>query len=355
MPRDASGNYTLPAGNPVITDTTITADWANQTLEDIRAALQDSLSRSGDGGMLTSFRFNDGSKAAPGIAFTNEPSTGIYRAAGGVLRIAVQGSDILQFDAAMQIQAYVAGHWVPISQQGHEHTSADVTDFAVAALAACQSALDTKADSNHGHTGVYAALTGAVFTGAVAVSPGTGGGIFVVNGDSQFPQVQLQVNGVPRAKFAVNASTGAVIFQRLAANGTTVESSLELGIGASTLTGTLELTGPTEASHAVTRAYMEGQGYLTDIPADSITAAKINWAGALSETVLPVNGTIDFTEGIYFVLSSLELDAQRYAADPRSASGFTCGTVVSFGTGAQATRLTNNNIASATVSWRKLV
>lgn len=44
MPRDASGTYTLPAGNPVVTLTTVSSTWANDTLSDIAAALTASLS-----------------------------------------------------------------------------------------------------------------------------------------------------------------------------------------------------------------------------------------------------------------------------------------------------------------------
>jgi len=35
MPRNSSGVYTLPAGNPVVTDTVIDVDWANPTMEDV--------------------------------------------------------------------------------------------------------------------------------------------------------------------------------------------------------------------------------------------------------------------------------------------------------------------------------
>lgn len=46
MPRDINDVYTLPAGNPVISDTIISTDWANSTLEDIAQALTDSLDKS---------------------------------------------------------------------------------------------------------------------------------------------------------------------------------------------------------------------------------------------------------------------------------------------------------------------
>lgn len=47
MPRDIFGNYTLPAGNPVVTATIIATSWANNTLNDIATALTNSLSIDG--------------------------------------------------------------------------------------------------------------------------------------------------------------------------------------------------------------------------------------------------------------------------------------------------------------------
>jgi hypothetical protein len=50
MPR-SSGTYTLPAGNPVVTGTTITSTWANTTLSDIATALTGSVATDGTSGM----------------------------------------------------------------------------------------------------------------------------------------------------------------------------------------------------------------------------------------------------------------------------------------------------------------
>jgi len=47
MSRNGSGTYTLPAGNPVVTGTTIASTWANNTLTDIASALTDSLAADG--------------------------------------------------------------------------------------------------------------------------------------------------------------------------------------------------------------------------------------------------------------------------------------------------------------------
>lgn len=97
MPRDINGNYTLPAGNPVVSHETIESNWANTTLPDIAQALTGSLSRNGNGGMLVPFRFVDGSVNAPGITFQNEPTSGIYRAGLNDIRLSLITQDIIKF------------------------------------------------------------------------------------------------------------------------------------------------------------------------------------------------------------------------------------------------------------------
>ena len=47
MSRNGSGTYNLPAGNPVVTNTTISSTWANNTLSDIAAALTGSIASDG--------------------------------------------------------------------------------------------------------------------------------------------------------------------------------------------------------------------------------------------------------------------------------------------------------------------
>lgn len=95
MPRNSSGNYSLPAGNPVVGGTTITATWGNTTMQDVATALTDSLSRSGDGGMLASLELASGTISAPGLTWGTESTSGLYRAAAGDFRWAIGGLDIL--------------------------------------------------------------------------------------------------------------------------------------------------------------------------------------------------------------------------------------------------------------------
>lgn len=86
MSRNSSGTYTLPAGNPVVTGTTITSSWGNSTMSDIANALTDSLSRSGLGSMTAGLRLADGTSALPGLTWGTELTSGVYRAGSGDFR-----------------------------------------------------------------------------------------------------------------------------------------------------------------------------------------------------------------------------------------------------------------------------
>lgn len=96
MPRNGSGIYSLPSGNPVVAGATIEAAWANTTLTDVANELTNSLSRDGNGGMLAPFRVADGSVSVPGLAFTNETNTGLYRAGSGEMWLTVGGIAVAQ-------------------------------------------------------------------------------------------------------------------------------------------------------------------------------------------------------------------------------------------------------------------
>lgn len=94
MPRDGTGTYTLPAGNPVASGTIITSEWANTTMTDIAVALTDSLDRNGRGGMLAPFGFADGNLQNPGSTWINEPTSGQYRVASGDVRMGILGTPV---------------------------------------------------------------------------------------------------------------------------------------------------------------------------------------------------------------------------------------------------------------------
>ena len=100
MPRDPSGNYELPHGNPVVTGTVISSTWANPTVADLAQAITESLDRYGRGGMLAPFKFADGQASAPSMTFDAEPLSGFYRAGQYDIRLAIFGQDVLRFTPA---------------------------------------------------------------------------------------------------------------------------------------------------------------------------------------------------------------------------------------------------------------
>lgn len=96
MPRNSAGVYSLPAGNPVVTGTVISSTWANTTLADIGNELTQSLDRSGDGGMLAGLQLFSGTIGAPGLTWSAETTSGLYRSAAGDFRWAIGGADKFQ-------------------------------------------------------------------------------------------------------------------------------------------------------------------------------------------------------------------------------------------------------------------
>jgi hypothetical protein len=106
--------YTVPAGaltwaSPAPGDTLSISGW-NALLADIVAALSQSLRRDGGGTMSGQFKADNGSAAAPGIAFASDTSSGLYRQAANVHRYSIAGVDVLEITAtALKIK--VGANW----------------------------------------------------------------------------------------------------------------------------------------------------------------------------------------------------------------------------------------------------
>lgn len=115
MPRDANGNYTLPAGNPVVTQTNISSAWANDTMSDMGTEMTDSLSRSGKGGMTGPFPIVDSQGGVPGLSFTAEPTTGIKREGAGDMRAQVLGVDKMRWTSGGDAEVYRNAAWNPVA------------------------------------------------------------------------------------------------------------------------------------------------------------------------------------------------------------------------------------------------
>jgi len=100
MPRNGSGVYTLPASNPVIDGTVIDVNWANPTMSDIAAQLNNVYTRDGLLGPTGPFRVLDGLVSNPGLGFSSETNLGMYRPATSVLAFAAGGAKQFSVDSS---------------------------------------------------------------------------------------------------------------------------------------------------------------------------------------------------------------------------------------------------------------
>lgn len=90
MSRNGSGVYSLPAGNPIVTQTTISSSWANNTMNDLAAAMTDSVAADGQTPMTGDLDLNTNkiiNLADPTLAqdavTINFLQTGTYTVNGG--------------------------------------------------------------------------------------------------------------------------------------------------------------------------------------------------------------------------------------------------------------------------------
>ena len=92
MSRNGTGTYSLPAGvNPVVPNTTIDVGWANTTMNDVAAALTQSVASDGQTPMTGALKLTDGTVGAPALTFNSEATTGIFRPTTNVLAFSAGG------------------------------------------------------------------------------------------------------------------------------------------------------------------------------------------------------------------------------------------------------------------------
>jgi hypothetical protein len=96
--RGGTGTYSLYA-SPVVSGTTISSTYWNNTLADLATEITDSLSRSGKGGMLAPLALTVGSVTAPSIYFSGDTNTGIYTTFADDLAITAGGVKAIEFGA----------------------------------------------------------------------------------------------------------------------------------------------------------------------------------------------------------------------------------------------------------------
>jgi hypothetical protein len=91
MSRNGSGVYSLPAGNPVVTGTTISSSWANTTLSDIASALTGSIAADGQTPMTGNLQM--GNNKITGLAVATASGDALsYAQAATISALTVTGN-----------------------------------------------------------------------------------------------------------------------------------------------------------------------------------------------------------------------------------------------------------------------
>ena len=98
--RNDAGTYSLPSGNPVVTNTKITSTWGNTTMGDVRTEITNSLDRNGRGAMLAPLKVPAGTAAEPSLTCSTDIDTGIYFPAANQISLQCNGAAVQAWTTA---------------------------------------------------------------------------------------------------------------------------------------------------------------------------------------------------------------------------------------------------------------
>ena len=111
MARNGSGTYSLPAGNPVTTGTTISSTWANNTLNDIGNAMTASLAYDGQTTPVSNLPMGGylHTNVANATARTNYAAAGQVQDSTLTYLTSISGTDTITAIAPVSMSALAAG------------------------------------------------------------------------------------------------------------------------------------------------------------------------------------------------------------------------------------------------------
>lgn len=192
MARNGSGTYNLPAGNPVVTGTTISSTWANSTLSDIASALTGSVAADGQTVISSNLPMNGYAHTGVGDATvrTMYAATGQVQDNTASYLTSVSGTNTITATASFGMTAYATGQRFTFIAAGSNTGAATLNINAIGAKAITKNGATalSSGDIPSGkavevvYDGTqFQLITGSAYTGLSTVNgivKGDGAGIF---------------------------------------------------------------------------------------------------------------------------------------------------------------------------------
>ena len=156
MARDGAGSYSLPAGNPVVSGTTISSTTHNTTMSDIASALTQSLSKDGQTAPTANLQMAGFKLTGVGDATARNQYASAGQVQDGALNYltSVSGTDTITATSAPVITAYAAGQRFAFIAAGANTGAATININALGAKAITKS-------------GAVALVAGDIASGAI--------------------------------------------------------------------------------------------------------------------------------------------------------------------------------------------
>lgn len=276
--RNSSGTYSLPAGNPVTTKTTITSTWANNTLSDLASEMTNSLDRTGKGAMQAPLLCTDGTVSAPSLSFSNASTSGLYKAGTATPAVAAGGVKIQDWTSSLStfyapVVATATGASVAITGTGGSGGGAGLSGTG----------------GSTGGTGVVGQGASSTGSGAVLTGGGTGPGVQGIGGTTSGTG-GVFTGGAPNGVGIVATGTGGGV-------GAQIVNGLQVGASGTTISGSFANSfvysgGSVSANTCTTNTGLT----ITGAAVGGTCAATWNFTGNLSlNCMITGSNTVGYT------------------------------------------------------------
>lgn len=301
MSRNGSGTYSLPAGNPVITGTNITSNWANTTMSDIATALTGSVAADGQTPMTGALQMGNNkiTGVANGTASTDVATVGQIsnpNITGGSIdgtpigNISPSTGKFTTLNASSGATLSGTCTAPTVTPGSDNSTKIATTAFVQSAIAAVSSGVT----SFNTRTGVVTLTSGDV-TGALGYTPYNAGGATVVTTSNISTYAPSPTGSGASGNWGIN----------ITGNAATVTNGVYT-TGSQSISGDKTFTGNINVGSTANQIYQTGGGLLNlganlvtgasaTIPATD-NSANLGFTSFRWAQVYAVNGTINTSD-----------------------------------------------------------